>query len=177
MRPGDSDSWAIGDEGKVDGYLVGTCTPLGSNYIAPMAAATEAIRVQAQITDVTFPSPGRQVIDPVDLSALRGLQSDNISDSDLSDIRRMEKDVKSQTIGTIGGLTQRSSSWVDECSQYCGTNLSGIKRVCTVALGEWSLSGNVMDIVGVFQSLPTTTKVPQRRVSVLRTEKPTASST
>ena len=110
-------------------------------------------------------------------SGFGGLQSDNISDSDLSDIRRMEKDVKSQTIGTIGGSTQRSSSWVDECSQYCGTNLSGIKRVCTVVLGEWSLSGNVMDIVGVFQSLPTTTKVPQRRVSVLRTEKPTASST
>jgi len=47
---------------------------------------------------------------------------------------------------------------------------AGIKRVCAVVLGEWSLSGNVMDIVGVFQSVPTTTKVSQRRVSVLRTE-------
>jgi hypothetical protein len=113
----------------------------------------------------------------LDLSALRGLQSDNISDSDLSDIRGDGEE--------RGKLDHRYRKRLDANKFFMAGRVftmlwhefAGVKRACTVVFGEWSLSGNVMDIVGAPQSVPTTTKVSHRRISVLRTEKPTVSST
>jgi hypothetical protein len=55
FRPGDSGSWAIGEEGDVYGYLVGTCEETCTSYVAPMAAAMAAIRALFFNSDVTLP--------------------------------------------------------------------------------------------------------------------------
>jgi hypothetical protein len=43
LRPGDSGSWAIGDNGKVYGYVVCACEGLGVSYLAPFALAMGGI--------------------------------------------------------------------------------------------------------------------------------------
>jgi hypothetical protein len=55
LGPGDSGSWAIGNEGQLYGYLLGSCEQMGVSYIAPMAAVMAAIRARNAKGDVSIP--------------------------------------------------------------------------------------------------------------------------
>jgi hypothetical protein len=55
LGPGDSGSWAIGNEGQLYGYLLGSCEQMGVSYIAPMTTVMAAIRARNAKGGVSIP--------------------------------------------------------------------------------------------------------------------------